>query len=64
MGIATTVWRQTDGNAEYANVSPDNIVDPTDSSIDIVDPSSVFLISTDVTATLTPDTIWIENEGI
>lgn len=64
MGINATVWKPTSGNGEYSSSSADNIVDPTDSSINLVDPSGVFIVSPDITLTPVAGTVWTDNQGL
>jgi len=66
MPVATTVWvPNKPQKGEYALITADNIVDPADSSIKLIDAadSSIFIVSPDTQFTPIPATVWSANDA-
>lgn len=60
--VPATIYRNTDGLTEYTSEEHNYIVDSLGDFL--VDPLGDYIVDTGVVATLIPDTIWIENDGV
>jgi len=60
--VPVTNWRNADGLGEYSNTGAEDIVDTTGASL--VDTQGVQIVDTGVTFTMTPATIWEEDDSL
>lgn len=60
--VPVTQWQDTQGVYEFTSDGGSYIVDTTGTFL--VDPSATYIVDTGVIATLIPDSVWIENDGV
>jgi hypothetical protein len=60
--VPVTIYRDTDGLAEYSNVGASYIVDPSDTFL--VDPSDTYIVDTGVVQSRIPATVWEEDDSL
>lgn len=59
--VPVTIWSPTDGNGEFSNETPRNIVDT--ASDNLVDTSGNQIVDTGVVFSGVPVTIWAEDDN-